>query len=171
MGVSEVAIRRLGNNIVLDFPGSQALSAAELVKASSMYFHVVNEKFSAANTQLADVVNRFLQEVWNEAVVMNRKDPQSINRIAWKHLYGESTDPNAAQPQSEAARILYENGLRLLPPNDSFCSSAVNDSISKIVVMRGKDFSEWHNQTHPLFFVFQQLRSRRIQSLQHPFRL
>ena len=80
MGVSEVAIRRLGNNIVLDFPGSQALSAAELVKASSMYFHVVNEKFSVANTQLADVVNRFLQEVWNEAVVMNRKDPQSINR-------------------------------------------------------------------------------------------
>ena len=154
MGVSEVAIRRLGNNIVLDFPGSQALSAAELVKASSMYFHVVNEKFSVANTQLADVVNRFLQEVWNEAVVMNRKDPQSINRIAWKHLNGESTDPNAAQPQSEAARLLYENGLRLLSPNNPFCSSAVNDSVSKIVVMRGKDFSEWHNQTHPLLFVF-----------------
>jgi len=154
MGVSEVAIRRLGNNIVLDFPGSQALSAAELVKASSMYFHVVNEKFSVANSQLSDVVNRFLQEVWNEAVVMNRKDPQSINLIAWKHLNGDSLDPNAAQPQTEAARILYENGLRLLPPSNPFCSSAVNDTASKIAVMRGKDFSEWHNQTHPLLFVF-----------------
>ncbi|MBF8263750.1 MAG: secDF [Parachlamydiales bacterium] len=154
MGVSEVAIRRLGNNIVLDFPGSQAMSASELVKASSMYFHVVNEKFSTAHSQLADVVNRFLQEVWNEAVVMNRKDPQSINMIAWKHLFGDTLDPNAPQPQSDAARILYENGLRLLPPNNPYCCTAVNDSVSKIAIMRGKDFSEWHNQTHPLLFVF-----------------
>ena len=47
MGVSEVSIRQEGNYITLDFPGSQGLSAAELVKASSMYFHVVNEKFSS----------------------------------------------------------------------------------------------------------------------------
>jgi SecD/SecF fusion protein len=154
MGVSEVSIRRLGNNIVLDFPGSQALSAAELVQASSMYFHVVNEKFSTSSTQLGDLVNRFLQEVWNEAVVMNRKDPLSINQIAWKHLMGESSDPNAAQPQSDAGRILYENGLRLQAPNNPYCSSAVNDAVSKIAIMRGKDFSEWHNQTHPLLFVF-----------------
>ncbi len=46
MGVSEVSIRQEGNFITLDFPGSQGLSAAELVKASSMYFHIVNEKFS-----------------------------------------------------------------------------------------------------------------------------
>ena len=154
MGVSEVAIRRIGNNIVLDFPGSQACSADELVKASSMYFHVVNEKFSTSNPQLADVVNRFLQEVWNEAVVMNRKDPSNINAIAWKHLNGDSLDPNAAEPRSDAARILYESGLRLLPPSNPVCSSGVNDSLTKIAVLRGKDFSEWHNQTHPLLFVF-----------------
>lgn len=154
MGVSEVAIRRLGNNIVLDFPGSQALSAAELVKASSMYFHVVNEKFSVTNAQISDAVNRFLQEVWNEAIVMNRKDPQSVNAIAWKHLYGDAIDPNAAEPRSEAGRILYDNGLRLLPPNNPVCCSAVNDSVSKIAILRGKDFSEWHNQTHPLLIVF-----------------
>jgi hypothetical protein len=35
------------NNIILEFPGSQGLTAAELVKASAMYFHVVNEKFSS----------------------------------------------------------------------------------------------------------------------------
>ena len=153
MGVSEVAIRRVGNNIVLDFPGSQALSAAELVKASSMYFHVVNEKFSAMNPQMADIVNRFLQEVWNEAVVMNRKDHESINAIAFKHLYGDNAAAGA-EPQSEAARILYENGLRLQPPSNAICSSAVDDTVSKIAVMRGQNFSEWHNQTHPLLFVF-----------------
>lgn len=154
MGVSEVSIRQLGNNIVLDFPGSQALSANELVRASSMYFHVVNEKFSAPRSQLSDVSNRFLQEVWNEAVVTNRKDPQSVNAIAWKHLYGDTLDPNTAQPQSEAARTLVENGLKLLPPNNPVCSNHVDDTTSKLAILRGKDFSEWHNQTHPLFFVF-----------------
>src|SRR5581483_2473753 len=49
MGVSEVSIRQEGNFITLDFPGSQGLSAAELVKASSMYFHIVNEKFGPNN--------------------------------------------------------------------------------------------------------------------------
>ena len=48
MGVSERTIHIENNNIILDFPGSQNLSAAELVKASAMYFHIVNEKFSKA---------------------------------------------------------------------------------------------------------------------------
>ncbi len=79
MGVSEVSIRQEGNFITLDFPGSQGLSAAELVKASSMYFHIVNEKFGPNNPQLADAANRFLQEIWNEAVVTNRKEIDEIN--------------------------------------------------------------------------------------------
>ncbi len=90
MGVSEVSIRQEGNYITLDFPGSQGLSAAELVKASTMYFHIVNEKFSPNNPALADAANRFLQEIWNEAVVTNRKNAEEINLIAWKHLHGDS---------------------------------------------------------------------------------
>ena len=49
MGVSERTIRFEGNNIILDFPGSQGISAEELVKASSMTFHIVNEKFADMN--------------------------------------------------------------------------------------------------------------------------
>jgi SecD/SecF fusion protein len=154
MGVSEVAIRQLGNHIVLDFPGSQSLSGAELVKASSMYFHVVNEKFSSANPDLSDTVNRFLQEVWNEAVVSNRTDLQSVNQIAWQHLNAEIADTNSSRPSSDAARLLSENGLCLQNPKNPACSSAIDDSLSKIAIMRGKDFSEWHNQTHPLLIVF-----------------
>ena len=52
MGVSEVSIRQEGNLISLDFPGSQSLSATELVKASTMYFHVVNEQFTPRNLSL-----------------------------------------------------------------------------------------------------------------------
>jgi SecD/SecF fusion protein len=154
MGVSEVSIRQEGNYITLDFPGSQGLSAAELVKASSMYFHVVNEKFTPHNATLAESVNRFLQEVWNEAVVTNRKEIEDINQIAWKHLYGDSLDPDTIQPRSESARILYENGLRLANPQDAFVNSVFNDTYSKIATFRGDDYTQWHGQTHPLLIVF-----------------
>lgn len=154
MGVSEVSIRQEGDYITLDFPGSQGLSAAELVKASSMYFHVVNEKFTSNNPNLADAVNRFLQEVWNEAAVTNRKDPESVNLIAFKHLYGESLEMNAVQPRSEAAKMLYDHGLKLANPADTSATNVFNDSISKISIFRGEDFTDWQGQTHPLLLVF-----------------
>ena len=154
IGVSEVSIRTEGSNIVLDFPGSQGLSASELVKASSMFFHVVNEKFTPNNTTLSNTVNQFLQEIWNEAVVTNRKDAIGINNIAWKHLYGDSLDPDVIRPRSEAAKILYENGLRLTSPFDMDTSGNFNDSISKIALLRGDDFTEWQGQSHPLLIVF-----------------
>jgi SecD/SecF fusion protein len=154
MGVSEVSIRQEGNFITLDFPGSQGLSAAELVKASSMYFHIVNEKFGPNNPQLADASNRFLQEVWNEAVVTNRKSIDDINAIAWKHLYGDSLDPDVIQPRSESARILYENGIKLANPQETAVSSVFNETYSKIAMFRGDDFTDWQGQTHPLLIVF-----------------
>ncbi len=154
MGVSEVNIRQEGNFITLDFPGSQGLSAAELVKASSMYFHIVNEKFGPNNPQLADASNRFLQEIWNEAVVTNRKSIDDINAIAWKHLYGDSLDPDVIQPRSESARILYENGMKLANPQESTVTSVFDETYSKIATFRSGDFTDWQGQTHPLLIVF-----------------
>jgi len=154
MGLSEVSIRQEGSNITLDFPGAQGLSANELIKASSMYFNVVNEKFTPSNPELADYVNKFLQDIWNEAVVTNKKDADSINRIAWKHLYGESLDPDLAQPRSEAAKILYKHGLRLPMPEDATISNLFNDVYSKIAIIRGSNFTDWFSQTHPLLIVF-----------------
>lgn len=153
MGVSEVSIRQEGNNITLDFPGAQGLSAAELVKASSMYFHIVNEKFSSFS-DLGSSVNRFLQDVWNEAVVTGKKDADSINYIAWKHLYGESVNPAAAQPRSEAAKELFKQGLRLPIAGETETSSLFNNQLSKIAVMRGNSLSDWQGQSHPLMIVF-----------------
>jgi len=153
MGVSEVSIRQEGNSIALDFPGSQSLSAAELVKASSMYFHVVNEKFMQGQT-LAEAANRFLQDIWNEAVVTNKKDVEEINAIAWRHLYGESTNPDAVQPRSSAAKTLYDNGLRLAHPQESISSGSFDETFSKISLFRGDDFTDWYGQTHPLLIVF-----------------
>ncbi|MBS0621261.1 MAG: protein translocase subunit SecD [Verrucomicrobia bacterium] len=154
MGVSEVSIRQEGNTITLDFPGSQGMSAAELVKASTMYFHIANEKFGMYNPALSDVTNRFLQEIWNEAAVTGRKTSDEIQLIAWKHLHGDSLDPDVIQPRSEAARILYENGLRLSDPRDPVTSSAFNETTSKIALYRGDDFTDWYGQTHPLLIVF-----------------
>lgn len=154
MGVSEVSIRQEGNTITLDFPGSQGLSAAELVKASSMYFHIVNEQFSLNNPALAENVNRFLQDVWNEAVVTNRKDAEQIQMIAWKHIHGDSFDPEVVKPRSDAAKALHDNGLKLASPLDPSSSSAFDDSLSRLAIIRGDDFTDWQGQTHPLMIVF-----------------
>ncbi|QVL57921.1 MAG: protein translocase subunit SecD [Simkaniaceae bacterium] len=153
MGVSEVTIRQEGSNITLDFPSAQGLSAADLVKASSMYFHIVNERFSINNTELAPVIHQFLQDIWNEAVVTNRKDVESINQIAWKHLYGDTLDTEMAQPVSEAAKTLYNQGLRLANPNDTVTNSTFNDSVSKLAIFRGENYADWQGQTHPLLVV------------------
>lgn len=119
-----------------------------------MYFHVINEKFSPNNSQLASAVNRFLQEIWNEAVVTNRKEIDDINQIAWKHLYGDSLDPEVIQPRSESARILYQNGMRLANPQETAVTGAFNETYSKIATFRGDDFTDWQGQTHPLLIVF-----------------
>ncbi|NGX26409.1 MAG: hypothetical protein K940chlam6_00330 [Chlamydiae bacterium] len=154
MGVSEVSIRREGNLITLDFPGSQELSANELIKASTMYFHLVNEKFNENNPSLAEASNQFLQDVWNEAVVTGCKTAEEINQIAWRHMHGDCFDPDILQPRSEAARTLYENGLRLASSQDHTGSNLFNDAISMIALQRGEDFTEWKGKTHPLEIVF-----------------
>ena len=154
MGVSEVNIRQEGSNITLDFPGAQGLSAQELVKASTMQFHVVNEKFTGDNPNLADSANRFLQDVWNEAVVTNRKDIDSLNLIAWNHLYGEGQGATSAQPRSESAKTLLEAGLKLAHPHNTEQNSTYNDSLSKLAIYRGDTYTDWHGQSHPLLVVF-----------------
>lgn len=154
MGVSERNIHIENNNIILDFPGSQGLSASELVKASAMYFHIVNEKFSNGNAALKETINQFLQNVWNEAVVTNRKDIESINDIAWQHLGSESIEGQETRPRSDYAKILWDNGLRLDNPRERSVNSSFNDSLSTVAMMRGDDFMEWDGQSHPLLFVF-----------------
>ena len=154
MGVAERTIRVENDSIILDFPGSQAFSAAELVKASAMYFHIANEKFSPYNNEISETVSRFLQEVWNEAVVTNRKDIDSINEIAWKHMGGEIGTEEISHPRSEHAKTLYENGLRLANPRMAPINSSFNDTVSMVAQFRGDDPSDWYGQTHPLLFVF-----------------
>ncbi len=154
LGVSEVGIRIEGPSIVLDFPGSQGLTAADLIQASAMYFHIVNEKFTATNPSLAEAVNAFLEEVWNEAVITNRTDPDSLNEIAWQHLGGNLDNPEEFHPLTNHARLLLDNGLRFAGPKAPPRSSAFNDTISSIALFRGSDFVDWQGQTYPLLIVF-----------------
>lgn len=154
LGVSEVGIRTEGSTIVLDFPGSQGLSGSDLIQASAMYFHVVNEKFTPSNPLLAEAVSAFLEGVWNEAVITSRTDLDSLNMIAWEHLGGNPENPEEFHPLSSHARLLFENGLRLAGPKSPPRSGAFDDSLSAISVFRGKDFSDWQGQTNPLVFIF-----------------
>lgn len=154
MGVAERTIRVENQHIILDFPGSQALSAADLVKASAMYFHIVNEKFTPNNPQLKNEVNQFLQNIWNEAVVTNKKDIQSINEIAWEQLGGNLQTGEMGQVRNEIAKVLYDHGLRLAHPRQANKSNAFDDTFSSIAIMKEEDRTEWDGQTHPLLIIF-----------------
>lgn len=154
LGVSEVGIRIEGPTIVLDFPGSQSLAASELIQASAMYFHVVNEKFSPHNPLLREAVDTFLEEVWNEAVITNRTDPESLNEIAWLHLGGNPEHPEEFQPLSEHARLLVEHGLRFASPKAVARSNRFDDTLSAIATFRGTDFADWQGQAYPLLIIF-----------------
>ncbi len=136
MGVSDISIRQTGHLITLDFPGSGSLSASDLVKASSMHFHVVNEKFGVLNPTLHSAVEHFLQGVWNEALVTHRTDPENVQRIATNHL---------AQDNQNALK-LREQGLKLTPIEGA---SSEDASLSKVVMFRKPS-----HQGHPLLIVF-----------------
>lgn len=151
MGVAERTIRVENTTITIDFPGVRGLSASELVKASAMYFHVVNERFGPANPESAKAAQGFLQEVWNEAVVTNKKDGASLNAIAWNKLLAVQSGTIA----DENAKILLEQGLRLADPSSPAASSAFDDRISMVARWQGDDPAEWPmGGSHPLMFVF-----------------
>jgi SecD/SecF fusion protein len=153
MGVSERTIRIENDTILLDFPGSQGLSAAELVKASAMYFHIVNEQFGPYDKAVAKEVQEFLQDVWNEAVVTNRKDIESINEIAYEKMDMASRIEGAFGSKTPG-QILYEKGLRLANPKDSHASPAFDDTLSMIARFQGDDVADWNYQGNPLVIVF-----------------
>ena len=154
MGVAERSIRIENENIVLDFPGSQGLSASDLIQASTMHFHIVNEKFGRKNQDLAASVEGFLQEVWNEAVVTNRKNIEDLNEIAWRHLGGGQKGEDTWQPINEHAKVLFENDLKLVNLKDSEMTNSFDDTFSMVTRYRGEDYSAWNGQTHPLLIVF-----------------
>ena len=154
LGLSEVAIRTENNTIAVDFPGSQGLSASELIKASAMYFHIVNEKFTPNNPELAEAVSTFLEDVWSEAVITNRTDFENLNLIAWQHLGGNPEKPEEFSPLSSHAKLLYANGLRIANPKVTPRSNTFNDQISQVVPFKGADFTDWQGQTNPLLIVF-----------------
>jgi SecD/SecF fusion protein len=140
MGVSDVSIRRVGDQVALDFPGAHYVSASELVKGSSMTFHVVNEQFSPQNPDLGGVVNAFLQEIWHEASASRKTDPTSLNDIARRRL---SQHP-----------LLQQAGLKIGEMGHDQANSEFSLSLSRVAQIRGNRPTDWWGQTHPLAIVF-----------------
>jgi len=153
LGVSEQTIRVEDSHILVEFPGSQHLSAEELIQASAMTFHVINEKFSYYNPELREAVDAFLQEVWNEAVVTQKTDIDSLQEIAWKRLGGDLSDQEAAAPRGSIAELLYREGLKIAPPS-SPTSSVLDDTFSSIGKLRGNDRRDWGGLPTPLVIMF-----------------
>ena len=86
------------------------------------------------SSTLAEATQRFLQEIWNEAVVTGKKESDEISTIAWRHLNEESS-------RSVAAKTLYDQGLRLAHPQDTNVTSNFDTGLSKITLYRGEIFT------------------------------
>ncbi len=153
LGVSEQTIRVEDSHILVEFPGSQHLSAEELIQASAMTFHMVNEKFGYYNRETRDYVDAFLQDVWNEAVVTQKTDTDSLQEIAWRRLGGDLPEGDTTAARGSVAEFLYKEGLRFAPPGSPI-SSALDDTFSSIGKMRGQDRREWGGLPTPLVIMF-----------------
>lgn len=152
LGVSEVAIRSEGDLITLDFPGSQELSAKDLIQSSSMTFNIVNEKFSNSNTALKDHVANFLQDVWNRALASKNFDVVNLNEIARDLLYGNSKSQTSAAPRTESAKILLESGLSF---DKSYATNHASSlDFCKIYPLRQENAESQHLLQHPLLIVY-----------------
>ena len=117
LGVSEQTIRVEDSHILVEFPGSQHLSAEELIQASAMTFHMVNEKFGYYNRETRDYVDAFLQEVWNEAVVAQRTDVDSLQEIAFRRLGGDLDGKRCSSAKRFCSGAsLQREVLRFAPP-------------------------------------------------------
>lgn len=151
MGLSEVDIRVENQHITLDFPSSKGLSAKELIKGSTMSFHVVNENFCSPTSSLYPAAMTFLQEVWNEALITHATEVEDLNRIAWKQLGGVENSTEF-KPKSEHAKKLVDAKLKIFAPGQSKLSHEVNTEFSKVVPFAPADHMKIKRA--PLCLVF-----------------
>jgi SecD/SecF fusion protein len=148
LGVSEIAIRQEGSGLTLEFPGSQHLSARELIKASELRFHILNEKFAPANLRqdglYAKEAQSFLDEVWSIACTQGRTDGRSLTSIA-----GQLLNQASVTQSNSAAKTLYDAGLRFPSSQDSLPSASLNQELSAVA-----PFRESNESRNPLAIIF-----------------
>lgn len=126
LGLSDVAVRAEGHYIVMDFPGSQNLSARDLVTGSSMTFHVVNETFSPHHRDNGTMVSQFLDQVRSEAAM---RAGDHLDQIAYDLL------EQARKQEGSSGHYLWSRGLRLAPA-DKMPTGAFETSLSRVVPVR-----------------------------------
>lgn len=146
LGVSEVAARIEGEHLVIDFPSSQGYSSKELIQATTMNFHLVNEHFCSPSSPLKNDVEEFLSQVWNEAVATHRLDARSLNAIAYR-LMEEAKN----SPSDTAGKRLYNCGLKFAP-SDYIACNALNEEFSMIAHTK-EDARMKISARHPLLLV------------------
>lgn len=149
MGLAEVDIRLAGNHITLDFPSAKGLSPQELVKGSTMTFHVVNEALSSRSSPYFEASQTFLQGVYNEAYLKDQLDAKSLNEIAWKHLGGQPD--GSMNSESNLAKQLFDAGLVFNPPSKQL---AEDSPACKVALYASEKMEEWRGQSHPLVWVY-----------------
>ncbi|RDB31850.1 protein translocase subunit SecD [Candidatus Similichlamydia laticola] len=148
MGLSEVSVYLEKDSLVFAFPGSQGFSANELIEATSMTFHIVNEQFFQKDDKISEDAHRFLQKIWDEAVVSGHVDRSSLNRLAYEHLHGSK------RSEDGMADRLITAGLNFANPKDPEASSALDEKFSTIASFHLDPKQDELPRKHPLTILF-----------------
>ncbi|WP_192875461.1 protein translocase subunit SecD, partial [Candidatus Similichlamydia epinepheli] len=148
MGLSEVSVYLEKDSLVFDFPGSQGFSASELIEATSMTFHIVNETFFQKNDPISEDVNRFLQKVWDEAVLIGNIDRSHLNELAYEHLHGTK------KAEDGIADRLLASGLKFVGPNGMEATSSLDEEFSIVAPFQVDPEEDDLPRRHPLILLF-----------------
>ncbi|QEM73557.1 protein translocase subunit SecD [Chlamydia abortus] len=146
LGVSEVEIRREGDNVHLSVPGSTKISSEEILGTSQMTFHVVNEKFSPYSA-LRYEVQRFLDYLWFTAQSQEATSPEAVNKLA-SDIFN---NPDSRLPSSvqEAVAKLQQEGLAFPKIDNEIASSHLDTTYSMIAIEKDVE-----GKANPLMIVF-----------------
>lgn len=144
LGVSEVSLHQEGTHVHVSIPGSSRLSSEEIIGASHMSFHVVNEKFSL-NGPLRYEVQRFLDYIWFTAQGLGCMNPDGVNQLASRSFNNDEQLPGSIR---EVIAKLKQEGLQF-PTQEVRPSSALDMTYSMIAI--AKDVTD---KTNPLTIVF-----------------
>ncbi|VVT42504.1 hypothetical protein BOKEGFJH_00011 [Chlamydia avium] len=147
LGVSDIEIRKEGDNLHLCVPGSMNIASEEILGTSKMTFHVVNEKFSPY-APLRYEVQRFLDYLWFIAQDQGMTSPNDVNTLACR-IFNQDTPLQLPTSVKEAILKLRQEGLAFPKENDESSSSSLDTTYSMIAIERDS-----RKEINPLMIVF-----------------
>lgn len=171
LGVADVHIKVNGDALNVEFPGYTDIAPEQMVKGSTMSFHIVNETFMGLHSPHRTVAQEWINTVLDDAKAQGYTSIQAINTFAKKRL----AQPGVLTDKLRAAGLTIAEGYQhasegqeslLLPLRDARRSEQ-GMLVYAGSALLGKELDRVHplfdpTQGHSLFFSLQKQAQERF---------